>query len=310
MRESFRVIKGILSMEEPEQEQENKVKAYLYVLYGDQRIYAMDFRFLEGRDAPVGLTTEWAEFASYVASSWREPEGEYVEHTKTACREFFEASRLKDIFEGSRDGERGLEQRLNAVLEKTLGFPVFSFLKVQKCSVAMVRDFLKQFGDPSVLAPPEEEPSEEGEEPKGMPLEYIPCGPEIDPIRGKSVASLQDGDRLMVKIPPETKLYKVLTRARQGHFDGSVPGTLLRMEEKGPDRYLLEIGITDRIRGLLILQKSLRLRPETYEPEEIPVKAVQSFFAGPWASYLVGGVVFAGVALLLLWLYRFLLLGL
>ncbi len=308
MKESFRVIKGILSMEE--QEPERKKKAYLYVLYGDRRVYAMDFRFLEGRDAPVGLTTEWAEFASYVASSWKEPEAEYVPLVKEKCGHFFETSRLKDIFEGSRDGERGLEQRLNAILEKALGFQVFSFLKVQKCNPAMVRDFLKQFGDPSVLEPPEEEAAEESDEPKGMPLEYIPCGPEIDPIRGRSVGSLVEGDRIMVKLPPETKLYKVLTRAREGHFDGAVPGTLLRMEEKGPDRYLLEIGITERIRGLLILQKSLRLRPEEYEIGEVPIKTAKNLITGPWASWLVGGAVFVGVGLLLLWLYRFLLLDL
>ena len=305
MRESFRIIKGILNMEEQEKEK----KTYLYVLYGDRGIYAMDFRFLEGRDAPVGLTTEWAEYASYVASAWKEPEAEYVPLIKEKCREFFESSRLKDLFEGSRDGERGLEQRLNALLEKTLGFPVFSFLKIQKCNAGTVRDFLKQFGDPSVLENSEEEagPPTPEEEAK-MPLEYLPCGPVIDPVHGRSVASLSEGERIMVKLPPETKLYKALSRARSGHFDGSVPGTLLRMEEKGPDRYLLEIGITDRIRGLLILQKSLRLRPEEYPPEEAPARVVESFFAGRTMSYLVGGAVFLGVAILLFWLYRFLLL--
>ncbi|HOO63170.1 MAG TPA: hypothetical protein PK364_04505 [Synergistaceae bacterium] len=303
MRETFRIIKGILNMEDQEREK----KTYLYVLYGDRGIYAMDFRFLEGRDAPVGLTTEWAEFASYVASSWKEPEAEYVALIKDNCRDFFEKSRLKDLFEGSRDGERGLEQRLNALLEKTLGLPIFSFLKVQKCDATTVRDFLKQFGDPSVLEEPEEDADSSEEEPEmGMPLEYLPCGPVIDPVHGKSVGSLSEGERILVKLPPETKLYKVLSRAREGHFDGAVPGTLLRMEEKGPDRYLLEIGITDRIRGLLILQKSLRLRPEEYPVEEIPARAVETLLSGRYTPYLVGGAVFLGVGFLLFWLYRFL----
>ncbi len=211
MQESFRAIKGILNIREQGQSLEKKV--YCYVIYGNKGMYAMGFRFLEGQDAPVSLTSDWSEFASYVASSWKDPEGTYVSVIKNTVKHFFENTHLKNLYEGSRDGERNLEQKLNMSLDKNLGYSAFSFLKIQKCPGSMVREFLKQFGDPSVLEVVEEEVEEDlqDEEPKttqDVLHEFIPCSPVIDPVKGKSVASLALGEKLTVKLPQDNKLYE------------------------------------------------------------------------------------------------------
>ncbi len=306
MQESFRAIKGILNIREQGQSLEKKV--YCYVIYGNKGMYAMGFRFLEGQDAPVSLTSDWSEFASYVASSWKDPEGTYVSVIKNTVKHFFENTHLKNLYEGSRDGERNLEQKLNMSLDKNLGYSAFSFLKIQKCPGSMVREFLKQFGDPSVLEVVEEEVEEDlqDEEPKttqDVLHEFIPCSPVIDPVKGKSVASLALGEKLTVKLPQDNKLYKALSRARGGYFDGSVPGTLLRMEEKGNDRFILEVGITDRIRGLLILQRSLRVR---LDKEEGTLENASGFDFSLLLPYLAAGALAVGIVILLFWIYQYL----
>lgn len=287
----YRVVKGYCDITTSE---ESSSLVAFYAIIDNGSIYSVRCRLVEEGVSFPGLRETWDKYIAFVLGSDVCPSREVLQNVISQA---LAAVRPSELLEANTKAARNMEAKLNDYGTSALKAEVHSFIRVENAVDDEIRPFLpsreaSQSPEEGDASTPENAETGEGETEEKESVVYVTCTAVIDPLKGKAANRFKEGEMVVVKLPEESVLYSLISKARKGLFDGKVEGRVLRVEPRSEDSTLMELEMTKGFRGLLAVQNSLMLRQgglDEGSPEERGAKKIlpSAVFFGILAGVLV-----------------------
>lgn len=146
-----------------------------------------------------------------------------------------------------------LEESVRREILARLGYRVTAYLHVERCDPESLAPFIREAGADA--------PGEPGSTEQLSFL--VPCAPVIDPVKGTPVASLNQGDLVLLRLPEdETAPVREKLQRADPAFDGIVKGEVVSVHQDRHGGFTLLVHLSDEFKGVVSLEGNSRLRTE------------------------------------------------
>jgi hypothetical protein len=297
----YRVVKGYCDITTSE---ESASLVAFYAIIDNGSIYSVQCRLVEEGVPFPGIRGEWTKYIPFVLGSDVCPSREVLQNVISQA---LAAVRPSELLETNGKAARDMEAKLNDYGTSALKAEVHAFVRVENAADDEIRPFLPSRGaaqspEEGEASSPEGAETGEGATEEKESVVYVNCTAIIDPLKGKAANRFKEGEMVVVKLPEESVLYSLISKARKGLFDGKVEGRVLRVEARTEESTLMELEITKGFRGLLSAQNSLMLR-QGHLDEGVPGEGGAK---KPLPPAVFFGILAGVLVMVLFFIYRFL----
>lgn len=293
----YRVVKGYCDVTTSE---ESASVVAFYAIIDNGSVYSVRCRLVEEGVHFPGLRGEWTKYVPFVNELDNCPSRDVIQNV---VGQALAAVRPSELLETNGKASRDMEAKLNDYGTSALKADVRAFVRVENATDDEIRPFLPSRSEaaPSGTDDAETQESEETREEKES-IVYVNCTAIIDPLKGRSANMFREGETVVVKLPEDSVLHSLISKARKGLFDGKVEGRIIRMEQRTEDTTIMELEIAKGFRGLLAAQNSLMLRQGHLDEEGIGEGGSRKQL--PPAVFF--GILAGVLVMVLFFIYRFL----